>query len=232
MEPKTDNSCKSGYERDKLITFGYIRNFQASLPYIIPTSVYKVFFEFYHTLSFNKLMYHDGLQFVGDTIVRKNTNRFGYVTCFFGEELSNKICSQFNIYIKWTIATDFFMGYIFVNPTEYMHTNSTSSGLGQRNTNSKCSVGIRVHKKDKKLWIYDSDSPLGRASRNVLNDSASWESNSIFMLSFDFKRNKLAVNYQQNEIYSMSLKHCKRLTPTIALYDKEQIEILKYQYVE
>eukprot|EP00483_Globobulimina_turgida_P008255 UN08271 len=108
----------------KDIVYGYVRKYQqfaetnGNVSYNMPEGIILIIL-LYYFLDFKfdpDLNHGKHIHYLSDTIVTKAapaSGPSGWSTCIFGEEVTQKQCSVFNIDIKWKkCVTEFIMGYI------------------------------------------------------------------------------------------------------------------------
>ena len=223
--------------KDKLTVYGFIREIQTLLPhnkphYIIPKELYLVVFEFYHfKIYFNQNLHNisQSILFANDTIARKYIDDEVYTHCLINKEISDTICKQFDITIKWTHSTlDFGAGFITIDAKEFAAKKSIIM-LGCNNIQD-CSKCVWIEQGIRRLYLYGNGKFLGDNTEDVA--ATSFIEGDTFTFSFDFVKDEWRVLHNHIEIQTLSLNGCKRLTPTFTLYEKdEEIEIIDYKYL-
>ena len=204
------------------IVFGYTKTIDIEAKsQIIPIEIIQIILlYFYDTFKFNIYNHGKGLQFINDQTVRKINSQTS--TCIFGEEITNKKCKGFDLYIQWKVCKEsFFMGYITSSLKESIKDSTNWLGHGE---NKKNSVGIEVYKEYNNFTLSDSYNDYKMLNYSALDN---FKQGDIFRLSFDFKDMTLVIYHNGFKADTLKLK-TKSLTPAISLrYRNEEIEIIK-----
>ena len=226
------------FERDQLITFGFIRECQKLLPsgniyYIIPIEIYGIFYDYYHfQITFHQHLDYpkNAITIIDDTLAKKSMEDYSYAHCFINEEISANACKQFNVTIKWVnMVLDFFAGYITIDPKEYLKKYGNNAILATTD-DAECAECVWIHSTVDTLDVYNKDNPGGLTTDKVADTD--FDEGDVFIFSFDFEKDQWRINHNGKDIYTLSLKGCKKLTPTFSMYEEnEQIAISNYEYV-
>ena len=237
IKPQSDDKNKRTRRlTHTLIVYGFIRSCQEILPidnsyYIIPSPLYQICFNYYYIIdAFHREYSKDTeLLFLSDTIVSARTDRDGWSTCIFGNEITPEICSEYSITIKWKKANRYFyMGWIQCLLDEYMERYSANVALGHSKRKSCDSVGIYVYKNCQDLWIYMN----GKVSiRTDEIEGVYYKQGSEFRMIFNFEKDNVIICHNEREIHKMSLEGIKVFIPAFSFFTiGEEIEVTNVCY--
>eukprot|EP01083_Nonionella_stella_P281327 957227_1 len=182
--------------------------------------------------SFNR---GDGLQILNRFMVQRRLLIGGGVaTCIFGREVTDQLCTQYDIYIKWHTQSIFTNG---IRNRYCFYLGFIASQIQNWNAH------VGVNKEYSTGWVVDSGrNVFGRVTGNDKNvvdfprypkykAALKFGKYDTFRLSFNFNDDTVWLYHNEHQAEWMTLKRRKGITVEFALwYENEGIEVTKYKF--
>eukprot|EP01083_Nonionella_stella_P056820 149433_1 len=176
---------------------------------------------------FNTEKHGDDLQFMNGNKVKK-INKDAWSTCIFGEEVTDQMCNQYDVYIKWNVQSssgNFLIGFTSKPCQEAITNWNHLIGNGD---NKEHSTGYQVYTGYNDFRLYNKEN---NGKSCDYKSSNNFKKGDTFRLSFNFSNDQLTLYHNGHKAETLGLKKCKRITAAFSLaYQNEEIEVTKYTF--
>ena len=218
-------------QRTKDLINGYIRECQDTLFgdlvddnafYNIPQLINTHCMAFYQVFTWYKKKHSDGLKFLSDSeVIVSHFNRWR--TCFFENEISNKICNKFDITFKVISfgkekeEPDFCIGY------------TTTNTIEESMIDWQLCLGETENKHTSAAWAFYS-THLFYNGNCIVWESMEYSPGDLLRVSFDFEKNTVKVYQNAEEKDCQGLEATKLWIGLSMTYEGNQITMVEYKY--